>query len=239
MDVLLIATGFTGALTLVWLARLAVKVLFAQGGTAHFGESCTDAILAEVKGARREVLLAAGTLASRPVAQALVDARLRGAQVEVILGSAGEADADSELHFLAGQGLTPLVEDDPASRDYLLIDGRTAVVLPSPGFALIVRGLADVAHAIAGDFAARRGKARALPVSTERPSTDGPDRATDDLLEAVARSVTAPTTSGESASGPVVTAATAELFARLRQEAAEAPAEEEEEGEADPAGKAA
>src|SRR5438874_715028 len=60
MDVLYLATGFTGALTAVWLARLALhRFRPPLSVTPHFspGGGCTDVIVRELAAATRDVLV--------------------------------------------------------------------------------------------------------------------------------------------------------------------------------------
>src|SRR5438128_1854728 len=110
MEVLLIATGFSGALTLVWLVRVVLRLFRMSAAAAvHFapGTAPVDALVRLIGAARREVLLMADTLACRPVAQALVEARMRRAGVDVLLAANSENDPGSDLHFLVEQGLVP------------------------------------------------------------------------------------------------------------------------------------
>src|SRR5262249_39770736 len=87
MDWLLVATGFSGAFTLVYLARM-VRSWFVPPAshTVHFSPKggCTEAVVAELRQARREVLVLAYSFTSKPIAQALVDAKLRGISVEIV-----------------------------------------------------------------------------------------------------------------------------------------------------------
>src|SRR5262245_13209394 len=136
MDALLIATGFTGALTFAWLLRLAVQFIRpAPSVSVSFAPAggCGDVLVREIGTAQREVLVLAGQLANRPVAQALVDARMRGAAVEVILDQASERDPQSDLSFLTEQGLTPMTAGKPGlHHQFVLIDGKTLLLASFP-----------------------------------------------------------------------------------------------------------
>jgi phosphatidylserine/phosphatidylglycerophosphate/cardiolipin synthase-like enzyme len=171
---LLLATGFTGALTLVFLARSlyralatppSVEVLFSPKG------GCTDAVVRELKAARREVLVQAYSFSSTAIAQALVDARLRGLKVEVLLDRSNEQEAYSDLPFLAEQGLTPLIDAQHAiaHNKVIVIDGRT-VITGSFNFThqaeaenaenlLVIKGHPELAHGQAPGKAAPAGHA--------------------------------------------------------------------------------
>jgi hypothetical protein len=188
MDVLLIATGFSGAMTLLWLARLvARRYLPATGASVHFGPGPgpIEAMVREIAVARHEVLLMAEVLACRPIAQALVDARLKQmVQVNVLLAAASENHPTSDLPFLIEQGLLPIVADEQGQlgAPIVLVDGKTVAIgsidftgTETPaGQLAIVRGQADLAAACREQFAARRGKARAVVGGGTTPRTAGP-----------------------------------------------------------------
>lgn len=126
----LLATGFTGALTLLFLVRSAyrawgtmpsVAVLFSPKGGA------TDAVLRELNGARREILVLAYSFSSKPIAEALIKAKTRGVHVEVVLDRSNEQEAYSDLHLFLEQGLAPLIDAQHAiaHNKVILIDQRT------------------------------------------------------------------------------------------------------------------
>jgi hypothetical protein len=227
MDVLLIATGCTGALTLLWLARVVARLFLPPAGAvAYFapGSAPVDALVREMGAARREVLLMAGALACRPIAQALVDARLRQVQVEALLDARAENDPESDLHFLVEQGLVPLLASEPSGLGGLivLIDGKIVVGSSgctggaelSAGEVLFVRGHADLVASCRERFAALRGSARAVggmaapvpstppPDVKEEPAPAAPPQAdAQDVLDAVARGLTTQNESPDAGDG--------------------------------------
>src|SRR5262245_6200853 len=102
MDWLLLATGFTGALTVLFLLRLAQRRLSVPPSIeTHFspGGDCTAAIVREIRAARHEVLVLAYSFTSRDVSQALLDAKMRGVTVEIILDHSNEKEPHTELPF--------------------------------------------------------------------------------------------------------------------------------------------
>src|SRR5450755_1528517 len=117
LEGLLLATGVSGALTAVWLVRL-VWARFRPPLLAdvHFSPhgGCTEVVVREIGLARREVLLLAYGFTSRPIAQALVEAKLRGVHVEIILDHSNEGDPHSEMPHLIEQGLVPFIDDHHA-----------------------------------------------------------------------------------------------------------------------------
>jgi phosphatidylserine/phosphatidylglycerophosphate/cardiolipin synthase-like enzyme len=130
MDWLLIATGFTGGLALVYLLRTAYHAWYTPPSLlAHFSPKggCTEAIVHEIGQARHEVLVLAYSFTSKPIAQALVEAKLRGVHVEIVLDHSNEGEAYSDLHFFLEQGLAPSIDPHHAiaHNKVMIIDNRT------------------------------------------------------------------------------------------------------------------
>jgi phosphatidylserine/phosphatidylglycerophosphate/cardiolipin synthase-like enzyme len=236
MDALLIATGFTGALTLAWLCRKALAFIHPPlAVTAHFspGGGCTDAIVREIAAAKREILMLAYGFTSRPIAQALIDAKLRAVEVHVILDHSNEKEPHTELPFLLEQKLEPLIDTHHAiaHNKVILIDGKT-LITGSFNFTqqaeehnaenlVIIKGHPDLCSAYRQDFNHHKSHARKVEGAS---STDEPHAAKHDhhdILTAVAQGVTAgneqtPDKDGKPA--PVTTPAAAEMLARLKKE---------------------
>ncbi|MBY0528185.1 MAG: phospholipase D family protein [Gemmataceae bacterium] len=129
---LLLATGFTGGLTLVFLVRgvyhrfvkpLAVLVHFSPKG------GCTDAVVRELASARHEILVQAYSFTSKPIAEALVEAKGRGVHVDILLDHSNEHETHTELGDLLSQGMVPLIDKHHAiaHNKIMLIDGHTLV----------------------------------------------------------------------------------------------------------------
>jgi len=127
-----LATGFTGALTLVFVCRVlsrwlgwlpSFQVFFSPKG------GCTEAIVRELKAARREVLVQAYSFHSKEISQALIDAKMRGLKVDIVLDRSNEQEAYSDLKWLSDQGLTPHIDAQHAiaHNKVMLIDGRTLI----------------------------------------------------------------------------------------------------------------
>lgn len=177
------ATGFTGALTLVYLARLAHRFIHAPAViTANFSPKggCTDTVVHHLQAARHEVLVLAYSFTSRPIAQALVDAKLRGVHVEVVLDHSNEKDAYSDLHFFLEQGLTPVIDPHHAiaHNKVMIIDNHT-LVTGSFNFTshaenenaenlLVIKGHPELVHAYREDFQHHKGHSRA-PQTSAKP----------------------------------------------------------------------
>jgi phosphatidylserine/phosphatidylglycerophosphate/cardiolipin synthase-like enzyme len=130
MEYILLATGVTGAWTMVFLIRWFYRWWRAPlVVSAHFSPKggCTEAIVHHIRKSRHEVLLQAYSFTSHPIAEALVDAKTRGLHVEILLDRANEQESYSELKELLGDGLTPLIDAEHAiaHNKILILDGKT------------------------------------------------------------------------------------------------------------------
>ncbi len=164
---LLLATGFTGALTCVFLVRLihrhlsdapSVVALFSPKG------GCADAIVQQLGRAKKEVLILARSFASETLAKAVLDVKMRGVRVTVVLDRQNEKDPTSDLHRFSEQGLAPSLDTHftCCHDNMILIDGRV-VITGSFDFTrqadeensdglLILMGYADVMQACRKHF---------------------------------------------------------------------------------------
>ncbi len=127
-----IGTGFTGALTLVFLVRVlmrrlgmmpSLEALFSPKG------GCQEAVVRELKKARREILVQAYSFSADPLTYALVDAKKRGVHVDILLDKSNEVERYSDLHIFLDQGLAPLIDAHHAiaHNKVMIVDGRTLI----------------------------------------------------------------------------------------------------------------
>jgi phosphatidylserine/phosphatidylglycerophosphate/cardiolipin synthase-like enzyme len=190
MTWLLVATGFTGALTLVYLARVVLHAWRTPLSVAvHFSPKggCTEAIVHELATARHEVLVLAYSFSSKPISQALVDAKLRGVHVEVVLDHSNEHEVYSDLHFFLEQGVVPLIDPHHAiaHNKVMIIDGRT-LLTGSFNFThhaeaenaenlLVIKGHPTLLHAYRQNFAAHKAHSRE-PQPKVPPAAHGVER---------------------------------------------------------------
>jgi phosphatidylserine/phosphatidylglycerophosphate/cardiolipin synthase-like enzyme len=176
MEWLLIATGFTGALTLLYLLRTAYHSWFTPPSLeAHFSPKggCTDAIVREIQHARHEILVLAYSFTSKPIAQALVDAKLRGVHVDIVLDHSNEHEMYTDMHFFLEQGLTPMIDPHHAiaHNKIMVIDNRT-LLTGSFNFTqhaendnaenlLVIKGHPELVRSYKDNFHTHRSHARA------------------------------------------------------------------------------
>jgi phosphatidylserine/phosphatidylglycerophosphate/cardiolipin synthase-like enzyme len=190
MDWLLLATGFTGALTVVFLARVVHRKLTIPPSTvSHFSPKggCLEVVVRAISAARHEVLVLAYSFTAREIAQALIDAKLRGVHVEIILDHSNEKETYTELPFLIEQGLAPLIDADHAiaHNKVMVIDGHK-ILTGSFNFThqaekenaenlLVIEGQSDLARTYRENFHVHKGHARAPQVRAKAP--EAPQRA--------------------------------------------------------------
>jgi phosphatidylserine/phosphatidylglycerophosphate/cardiolipin synthase-like enzyme len=173
---LLLATGFTGGLTLVFVLRWLHRLVAVPGSVAAWFSpkgGCTEAIVRELKAARREVLVLAYSFSSKPIAEALVEAKMRGLRVEIILDRSNETETYSDLKFFLEQGLAPLVDSHHAiaHNKLMLLDSHT-IITGSFNFThqaehenaenlLIIKGQPELATAYRKDFEVHKAHSEA------------------------------------------------------------------------------
>jgi phosphatidylserine/phosphatidylglycerophosphate/cardiolipin synthase-like enzyme len=185
---MLLATGFTGALTVLFLGRLLHrKFATPPSVSVHFSPKggCTDAVVHELQTARHEILVLAYSFTSKSIAQALVDAKLRGVHVDIVLDHSNEKEEYTDLHFFLEQGLTPLVDPHHAiaHNKVMVLDSRT-VITGSFNFThqaenenaenlLIIKGHPELVSAYRKDFTGHKSHAR-QPDMKVRPAAKAP-----------------------------------------------------------------
>jgi phosphatidylserine/phosphatidylglycerophosphate/cardiolipin synthase-like enzyme len=179
MEWLLIATGFMGALTLLYLLRTAHHAWMTPPSLeAHFSPKggCTEAIVREIQHARHEILVLAYSFTSKAIAQALVDAKLRGVHVEIVLDHSNEKEEYTDLHFFLQQGLHPVIDPHHAiaHNKVMVIDNRT-LLTGSFNFTqhaetdnaenlLVIKGHPELVRVYKDNFHAHKSHARAPEV---------------------------------------------------------------------------
>lgn len=130
MTWLLLATGFAGGLSLMFVARWLHQWLWTPPSVAAYFSpegGCTDAIVRELGHARHEILVLAYSFSSKAIAQALVDAKKRGVRVEVVLDHSNEQEPYSDLPQFVEHGLAPLVDAKHAiaHNKVMILDRKT------------------------------------------------------------------------------------------------------------------
>jgi phosphatidylserine/phosphatidylglycerophosphate/cardiolipin synthase-like enzyme len=183
MDEVLLATGFTGALTLVFLFRAlcrrfgwmpAVSFYFSPKG------GCTEAVIRELERARRQILVQAYSFTSDAITNGLVEARKRGVDVEVLLDRSNETERYSDLHIFLENGLHPLIDAHHAiAHNKIMIIDRRTLITGSFNFTnqaehenaenlLVIKGHPELVQAYCQNFAAH--KSHCQPAQVKAPA---------------------------------------------------------------------
>jgi phosphatidylserine/phosphatidylglycerophosphate/cardiolipin synthase-like enzyme len=91
--------------------------------------NCTDLIVKTLGEAKTSMLVQAYSFTSAPIAKALLDARKRGVQVQVILDKSQRTEKYSSADFLANQGVPTMIDAAHAISHYkvIIIDGETLI----------------------------------------------------------------------------------------------------------------
>lgn len=98
-----------------------IQVYFSPKGGA------TDAVVRELNGARRTVRVQAYSFTSEPIAKALLEAKKRGVDVEVVVDKSQRSERYTEADFTANQGIPTFVDGRHAiaHNKIMLVDGET------------------------------------------------------------------------------------------------------------------
>ena len=133
-----VTTGAMGMLTLVYLFRgLARKFGSVLDIQAHFSPKggCQDAIVRELKAARREILVMAYSFTADPLTFALVEAKKLGLTVEIVLDKSNELEHYSDLHFFIENSMDVLIDHDHAiAHNKIIIIDKTTLITGSFNF---------------------------------------------------------------------------------------------------------
>ena len=109
--------------------------IYAQQGPQdihpYFSPSggCTEAVVSALDGAKKTVLVQAYSFTSAPIAKALVDAKKRGVDVQVILDKSQRGEKYSSATFLANEGVPTYIDaaHKIAHNKVMIIDGQTVI----------------------------------------------------------------------------------------------------------------
>ena len=152
MDGLYVATGFFGALTLIWLARRVAGLLSpAPSADAYFGTAADAAVADEIGKAKREVLLLGE--AGPDVFAALEAAHGRKVAIDVLLAPDAEHPPFDREKLQAR-------EASRATTGLLAVVDDRAVIVGVSGQVVVVRGYLDVVQTCRQRFAAHHPVSR-------------------------------------------------------------------------------
>lgn len=158
--VLLAASVLLGSSTFAY-AKPDVEVGFSP---SMGGKSALNVVVGAIESAQKEVLVAAYSFTSKPIALALVNAKKRGVNVMVVADKKGNTAKYSAVTFLANEGVPVRLNGNYAimHNKYIVIDGRDvetgsfnytqAAAKSNAENALILRGVPELAISYANNF---------------------------------------------------------------------------------------
>jgi len=90
---------------------------------------CTQAVVDQLNGAKKQVLVQAYSFTSAPIARALVDAKHKGVDVQVILDKSQRGERYTSATFLANEGVPTYIDAKHkiAHNKVMVIDGQTVI----------------------------------------------------------------------------------------------------------------
>jgi phosphatidylserine/phosphatidylglycerophosphate/cardiolipin synthase-like enzyme len=180
-----IATGFTGALTLMFAVRAVLRRLGMMPSVeVRLGPKggCQEAVLRELGRAQREVLILARRLTAEPLAPALIEAKKRGAHIDIVLDPCNERERPAELKVFIDQGLAPSIDaSHPATLAQVIVIDQQTVITGSYDFSrkgdeecaadvVILKGHPEAARAYRQSFLGHKAHARAAQVKPAEPA---------------------------------------------------------------------
>jgi phosphatidylserine/phosphatidylglycerophosphate/cardiolipin synthase-like enzyme len=180
-----ISVGFTGALTLVYFLRaLGRKFGVVAELRAYFSPrgGCQDSLVQELQKARKEILVQAYSFTADPLTFALVDAKKRGLDVEVLLDKSNETERHSDLKILLDKGVHPLIDAEHAiAHNKIVIIDQKVVITGSYNFTnqaegenaenmIILRGHPEIARQYRDNF--MKHKSHCKPAQVREAAAD-------------------------------------------------------------------
>jgi len=127
-------------------------------------QSALAVVVNGINGAQHQVLVAAYSFTSKPIATALINAKQRGVQVMVVADKKGNSAPYSAVTFLANKGIPVRLNGRYAimHNKFMIIDGQDvetgsfnytqAAAQKNAENALLLRGVPDLAETYAKDF---------------------------------------------------------------------------------------
>jgi hypothetical protein len=191
---MLVATGFTGALTLRFALGIAAKKLgLGAGTTVHLAPpgGVSSVLCGLISKARREVLMVLPAPRSKPLVEALISASKRGALVELLIDPAAPKVCPGECEMLrqAGAALYFDPEHAPVVGTHLLVDHNVLAVGAARSGAqgdpdgidnmTVLSGQAEQANQFRDFFTVHKGHAQNLfasPATTQQTPQTQPQQ---------------------------------------------------------------
>jgi phosphatidylserine/phosphatidylglycerophosphate/cardiolipin synthase-like enzyme len=173
---LLVATGFTGAFTLLFFLRsLYRRFAVVPSQAVYFSPKggCMDAVVREIKHARHEILVQAYSFTADPLTYGLIEAKKRGVDVKVLLDKSNEKESYSDLRIFLENDLIPLVDAEHAiAHNKVMIIDQKVLITGSYNFTnqaehenaenlLVIKGHPELVRAYRQNFESHKAHCKA------------------------------------------------------------------------------
>ncbi len=148
----------------------------SQGTTAVYfspNGGATEAIVNEINSAKSGILVQAYSFTSKPIAKALVDARKRGVEIEVVLDRSQRKEKYTSADFVAHAGIPTYIDDKHAiAHNKIMIVDRSTLITGSFNFTraaeernaenlLVIKGNKELVDRYIGNFEEHKGHSEA------------------------------------------------------------------------------
>jgi phosphatidylserine/phosphatidylglycerophosphate/cardiolipin synthase-like enzyme len=121
--------AFIALATTIGAADLPVWVYFSPHG------GCTEAVVRELDKAHSTIYMQAYSFTSKPIAEAMVNARKRGVKVQAIVDKSQRKEKYTEADFLAHSGITTYIDAEHAiAHNKIIIIDEHVVITGSFNF---------------------------------------------------------------------------------------------------------
>ena len=137
--------------------HLAATPIWAQQGPQDLHPffspkgGCTQAVVSALDSAKKTILVQAYSFTSAPIAKALVEAKKRGVNVQVILDKSQRTERYTSATFLANEGVPTYIDSNHAiAHNKLMVIDGDEVITGSFNFTKSAEGLLDLVR-LSGD----------------------------------------------------------------------------------------
>jgi phosphatidylserine/phosphatidylglycerophosphate/cardiolipin synthase-like enzyme len=150
--------------------------------------NCTEAIVSCLNGAQKSVLVLAYSFTSAPITKALVDAKKRGVDVQVVLDKSQRSEKYTSATFLAKEGVPTFIDSAHAiAHNKVMVIDKSTVITGSFNFTkaaeeknaenlLVINHAPELAQTYTANWKVHRGHSEPLPVSTVPYASTSPAR---------------------------------------------------------------
>lgn len=150
--------------------------------------NCTEVIVSSLNGAQKSVLVLAYSFTSAPIAKALVDAKKRGVDVQVVLDKSQKSEKYTSATFLANEGVPTFIDSAHAiAHNKVMVIDKSTVITGSFNFTkaaeeknaenlLVINNAPELAQTYTANWKVHRGHSELLQPSSVPYASTSPAR---------------------------------------------------------------